>query len=269
MRELVTAAEFVDGVYGKTVHYHDCHQIIYIASGEANIEVSDHVYTADAGTLMLISRFEQHSTKPHPGCKRYVLWISPELSTEISEEAMMLLTVLINRPGSFHNAVTLREPDEAERLFARITAEKNMSNAEDFSDYFTELMLMEIMVMVRRSAPEIFAVQRRENVETVRRLQKLFEQDFAENYTIEKLAQDQHMSPSHLSHIFKSVTGVSVMEYLKSCRIAAAKKYLAQTELSVGEVVECCGFSDSSNFSRTFKANTGVSPSDFRRKYCK
>ena len=76
------------------------------------------------------------------------------------------------------------------------------------------------------------------------------------------------MSASHLSHIFKSVAGVSTMAYLKACRIAAAKRYLAQTELPVGEIVERCGFSDSSNFSRTFREQTGMSPSEFRRS-CK
>ncbi len=57
------------------------------------------------------------------------------------------------------------------------------------------------------------------------------------------------------------------MEYLKSCRMANAKQMLAETDYSIGEIVEKCGFSDNSNFSRTFKNLTDLSPSDFRKKY--
>jgi AraC-like DNA-binding protein len=57
------------------------------------------------------------------------------------------------------------------------------------------------------------------------------------------------------------------MEYLQSCRMANAKRMLAQTDYSVGEIVEKCGFSDNSNFSRTFKSLNGMSPTDFRKKY--
>ena len=62
-------------------------------------------------------------------------------------------------------------------------------------------------------------------------------------------------------------TGMSVMEYLLSCRMASAKRMLAGTQMGIGEIVERCGFSDNSNFSRTFKALNGMSPTDFRKKY--
>ena len=57
------------------------------------------------------------------------------------------------------------------------------------------------------------------------------------------------------------------MGYLQSCRMVAAKKYLAGTSKSIGEIVEICGFSDSSNFSRSFKEQVGCTPSEFRKKY--
>ena len=57
------------------------------------------------------------------------------------------------------------------------------------------------------------------------------------------------------------------MGYLQSCRMAAAKKYLAETDLEVGAIVDKCGFSDSSNFSRSFKRVTGSTPTKFRAQF--
>jgi len=82
-----------------------------------------------------------------------------------------------------------------------------------------------------------------------------------------ELAEECHMSISYLSHLFKETTGMSVMEYLNACRMLAAKKYLATTDLPIGEIVTMCGFSDDSNFSRNFKQKTGMTPSEFRRNY--
>ncbi len=98
-------------------------------------------------------------------------------------------------------------------------------------------------------------------------LQHRFAEQYDDPYTLEALAKEYNVSPSSLSHRFKEVTGMSVMEYLLSCRLAAAKNLLIETDLPIGEIVEQCGFSDSSNFSRTFKARTGLSPSAFRNLY--
>ena len=81
------------------------------------------------------------------------------------------------------------------------------------------------------------------------------------------LAKKYHISSSTLSHQFKKITGVSVFEYLVSCRLALAKAQLAKTKMRINEIVEECGFCDNSNFSRTFKKSVGMTPSQFRRTY--
>ena len=75
-----------------------------------------------------------------------------------------------------------------------------------------------------------------------------------------------YLSPSHMSHLFKKITGRSVMGYLLDCRMAKAKQLLTHTDDTIAEIVEKIGFADSSNFSRTFKAVTGKTPRDFRRE---
>jgi len=44
---------------------------------------------------------------------------------------------------------------------------------------------------------------------------------------------------------------------------------LAETDWEIGTIVEECGFSDNSNFSRTFKKTTGLSPTEFRKQFRK
>lgn len=98
-------------------------------------------------------------------------------------------------------------------------------------------------------------------------IKRKFENNCSEQYALDRLAKHYNVSISSLSHRFRAVTGTSVMKYLASCRIAHAKQLLIETDRSIGEIVENCGFSDNSNFSRTFKQLNGMSPTDFRKQY--
>ncbi|KTE91477.1 AraC family transcriptional regulator [Desulfitobacterium hafniense] len=59
-------------------------------------------------------------------------------------------------------------------------------------------------------------------------------------------------------------TGIAPARFLAELRIQRAKDLL-QTCSSVKQVAECVGFSDNLYFSKAFKKQTGVSPSEFRQ----
>ena len=48
-------------------------------------------------------------------------------------------------------------------------------------------------------------------------------------------------------------------------RIETAKRYLMQPDLTLGDVVERCGYSSATNFHRAFTQETGVTPGAYRR----
>ena len=101
----------------------------------------------------------------------------------------------------------------------------------------------------------------------VTRVQRYLEQNLTRRITLEEIARQFHLSQSYLSHLFKDITGSSVLGYMTACRLQTAKRYLARTQWPISRIVEESGFTDSSNFSRTFKQATGMSPSQFRKQY--
>ena len=236
----------------KSTHYHDSHQIILIVKGRIRITLDKTVIEAGEKSLLIFSRYENHSVEVlSEEYERYVLRISP-----VSDS---LFSPLSYRPQGFSNCISPRNFDTLEAIFKELCREyeSNEPHREDMLD----LLCRKLMISVKRESPSY------EENPLVLAVQKRLEADYAQPLTLTALALEHSVSPSKLSHEFKRVTGWAVMEYLTSCRIASAKAMLTHSPLPVGEIVSLCGFSDSSNFSRTFKAHTGLTPLEFRRKF--
>ncbi|MGN1030624.1 MAG: helix-turn-helix domain-containing protein, partial [Butyricicoccaceae bacterium] len=67
--------------------------------------------------------------------------------------------------------------------------------------------------------------------------------------------------------IFKAATGLSPMKYVAQRRIGEAQNLLMNTNISIGEIGERLGFSDSCHFSSTFKRYIGVTPTQYRNHF--
>ncbi len=257
MKKLVQAAYFSDRLVKKEPHYHDCHQIILILSGEAEIRVKEELYRAGTGSVVLFSRYEDHAIVSG-GYERYVLQLEP---TAVHRNDR-LYSLLFNRPKGFRNILDVSAELQTFRQLLQQITEEAAADREMGAE-MQALLVEELLILLHRRMPVFLP----EQAELVLDLQQRFEQHYGAPYSLPDLAKEYNVSPSTLSHRFKEVTGVPVMEYLLSCRLAAAKNHLIGTDLSVGQIVELCGFSDSSNFSRTFRRQTGLSPTAFRRKY--
>jgi len=57
------------------------------------------------------------------------------------------------------------------------------------------------------------------------------------------------------------------VEYIQRVRIEAAKKALASTRESLEEIVSAVGYTDAPGFRKLFIRHTGLTPSEFRKKY--
>ncbi|KAA8746165.1 helix-turn-helix transcriptional regulator [Paenibacillus sp. UASWS1643] len=86
-------------------------------------------------------------------------------------------------------------------------------------------------------------------------------------WTTAYLAEMSGYSLYHFIRIFHKIMGIKPNEYVKECRIAAAKNLLISSEMTVYEVAEQTGFSQTSYFIKVFKEHTGLSPKVFREMY--
>ena len=74
------------------------------------------------------------------------------------------------------------------------------------------------------------------------------------------------MTETHFRRLFKEIHGVSPVKFINALRIRRAEWLLNNSNLSITQISENCGYSDMYYFSRTFKANMGLSPTEYLKK---
>lgn len=84
-----------------------------------------------------------------------------------------------------------------------------------------------------------------------------------ENLTLDKISSRAGFSKYHFDRVFKKYTGITYYEYLSSKRIYNAKELL-EAGMPISEIAAKTGFKSLTSFSRAFKKNTGISPSEYR-----
>ena len=68
------------------------------------------------------------------------------------------------------------------------------------------------------------------------------------------------------SKLFKEATGENFIEYLTNIRIEKAKDLLLNSDIAMKELCSMCGYQDPNYFSRTFKKNVGLTPTEYKEK---
>ena len=89
---------------------------------------------------------------------------------------------------------------------------------------------------------------------------------YNESLTIPELADRANMSCGYFRLLFREVTGITPSEYITRLRLKNACMLLYQTNIPIGEIAAQVGYADQLYFSRIFRKNYGVSPSEYRNK---
>lgn len=98
----------------------------------------------------------------------------------------------------------------------------------------------------------------------VRKAIALIRKSYDEPLSVEQLAKACNLSVSHFHKVFVKTTGTTPNRYLMLCRLNAAKTLLQNSNCSVAQVAESCGFSSQGYFCDCMKKYIGMSPRQFR-----
>ena len=125
------------------------------------------------------------------------------------------------------------------------------------------------MEMVLQTVYDSIAQQNKQqnSAAQIAQIKAYLEQNYTRKLNLTEVSQRFYLSYSYLSLLFKRETGYNISDYLNQLRIAHAKQLLTDESIKVHEVGALVGIEDSHYFTRIFKKQTGLTPSQYREQH--
>ena len=87
----------------------------------------------------------------------------------------------------------------------------------------------------------------------------------SEPITLTSVSEAVSINSAYLSDLFKKEVNMNFNQYITEQRMKSAKKLLKNTDLSIQEISERCGYKSVAYFSNSFKKCSGIKPSEYRK----
>lgn len=103
-----------------------------------------------------------------------------------------------------------------------------------------------------------------ENSDTIIKIAKKYIHDnLSHNIKTKDIAAQVNLSESYFSIYFKNKTGINLRDYILKVKIDYAKQLIQQKQKNISEIADLIGYQDYRSFSRAFKNETGMSPTEY------
>lgn len=229
-------------------HSHDYHCIGFLIRGRGSAELAAESWTVQPGCLNVIPQGVQHVERLATREVRWCAMEIPSLREEFATEARR----------AFDRPVQLRGGTAAATA-ARIYREIRL--ADDASSLALHGLGLELLAILARMAGPPEDGGRRG---WIARAEDYLRANFLDPLTLDELAAEVGVHPTHLARVFRRKFGVSMGQFVRGLRIEHAARLLAEDDLPLSQVSECSGFSDQAHFTRVFKRHLHMTPGAYR-----
>ena len=245
-------------------HYHDFYKIILILKGNVRYLIEGREYELLPFDFVLVNRFDIH--KPVVESKddydRIILYLKPEfleklglLDAFVKAKELESYVVRFNSGTSAHIYDMLLKAQEDIRI----------KDTEYAGELTAKIDIIQTLIEFNKACiSEDFGF--RPEARFNRKVSEIIEyinENLQKDLSIDSIADKFYLSKYHMMRIFKSETGYSVHRYISEKRILLARNLIMSGIPSTTACLEC-GFKDYSSFSRAFKNQLGILPSEVK-----
>ncbi len=227
-------------------NWHENIEILYCAGGQGQILCSGVEHDIYPGDLFVVNSNEVHCSKSRTLLDRYCL---------IVDSAFLAENHLPTSNLEFEHSPN----DPASCAIYRQLIDEFESN-NPCRDASIRVLVLRLVLQLTR----FHAFPQSNQVlpdDTIKLAIGYLQSNYARHISLDEVSHEVGLSKYHFSRKFKSITGMTMVEYLNTVRCQNAKNLLQKRKYSIDQVAIRCGFKNTSYFSRIFKQTTGFPPS--------
>lgn len=133
-------------------------------------------------------------------------------------------------------------------------------------DHFSQQRCSALLALVLY---EVFSAHQESSIASpiVNQVKTFISQHYHQPLDNRMIADALKYHPYYLNSIFKSNSGYTIHKYLQKYRLSQSQTMILHTDLPLSTIAESCGFVNVDHFSRCFKQQFGMTPTEYRKKY--
>ena len=232
------------------------YQLLYVVSGKAHFYFDDAERIVTAGHMVLFQPRQEQHYEYFGTDKTEVYWV--HFTGSNVKNILRRYDIPLDTPVLYSGASAIYA-----YLFKEMI--KELQTCRTGYEELLAMYLRQILILVQRTRQEHRTSINTHIQEEMEYARRYFIEHYNEQISIEDYAQSRNMSVSWFQRSFKQIVNYSPMQYILTIRMNNAASLLESTDYSMAEISAIVGYDNPLYFSRLFKKQKGVSPSEYRK----
>lgn len=248
--------EVFNMIGGFKAHWHPNIEIIQIVEGAANVFIDGVLYKLKAKDILIINSNCIHS------------FYSTE---EFTNYNCIIIDYHFCALHELNYVTNIFEPiicnKQSETIYNEIINELNYRKDIQHNEIIKNLALVLIRSLYRNNllVQASGLTQSKKRSSLVKQAIEYITNNYEKELSIESISRNLNISKYHLCHLFKDTTNQTINSYISKLRCEQAKLLLLNSNFTINEVANTCGFTDPSYFTKIYRKIFNKTPSEERK----
>ena len=249
---------------------HDFWEFLYVDKGVVHVQAGKTVHTLQQGEIIFHQPNEFHNVIANGvvapnlvviafDChSRAMGWFRGKILRLTEEEKQIMASIVYEARRAFSSPLNDPYLSELKKQAG------SPFGCEQLVRLYLELMLIQIVRGQWEEPKRLSTTIRRHSEDDLyERINDYIRQHLGENLTMEELCRAFSVSKTTLKLLYKQKQNCGVMEYYRQLKIEEAKWLIREKNMNFTAISDWLGFSSVHYFSRCFKKNVGMTPSEY------
>ena len=239
------------------LHSHSHFEIYFLEKGNRDFFLSNALYRLSAPVLIIIPPHVLHKTEGSAFIRHNVnvdeSYLDSFQKHVLNEKALSIIKLSQTQLNMFSEILNQMD---------------NVNKLQKFSDLILKSLFSYLIYQINNIPHNRLDANTSKDKyipPLVLKVIKYLNSNYAENLSLNKIAEKFYTSKGMLIYNFNKYIKCSPFEYLLNIKITKAKELLQKTNKSVEEISELCGFSSANYFGLVFKKKEKISPLAYRK----
>lgn len=245
----------------------DMHEIYFVKNGSGNLKIDSEIISFNAGSIIFLppGRWKQWINASED-LDAYILIFKEEFISNYFNDQLFLYRFhyFYNEASPSYLNCNENEREECRHVLHKIKKEVNHIGID--SQHYLRSLLYHLLIVLNRKYKRDFNVTTEllnDSQATI--FKQLLEERIKKLTQVNDFAKAMGISRTQLNLIAKKSFGKNAGLIIKERRISEAKRLIIFTNKDIAQIAHELNYSEASNFNRTFKSVTGITPAKFRQ----